>query len=304
MKNILCLLFLLTFVLSAQAQEGAVSRESFNTMLEQIKTDEDNVPLRINIIEAVKTLTPPPAIPEDAKKFMARGRAAVKMAKDQKGFMKAAEEFAAAVQSAPWLGDAYYNLALVQDKAGQYSKAITNLEIYLLSAPAEQEAQEAQSLMYEIEYRLENASKAVVQEDLEDKKNREQFFKNMIGRWTSDTRRMLTYYYISVSGDSGLKAKIDYTECKPDPHDPDQTGSCWAGIKEFDISVNDDNSFSGKARMKSETSCTYNKLFDMAGQISEDGHSVTMTVQYQKINWNTCRWTGKPQIFTETWTKY
>ena len=112
--------------------------------------------LREKIIRLAPKIQPPPAVPEEAERQMARGRAAVKAARDEQGFMRAAKEFGKGLNVAPWLVDGYYNLGVVLDKAGKYDEAIKNLKLYLVAFPA---AKDAKNLIYEIEYRKEEATR-------------------------------------------------------------------------------------------------------------------------------------------------
>ncbi len=89
---------------------------------------------------------------DDARKFMLRGRTAVNMAKDEAGFLRAAEEFEQAIAADPDLVDAYYNLGVVLDKAGQYDRAIENFNIYLEKAPNASDVKTVRDLIYEIEF--------------------------------------------------------------------------------------------------------------------------------------------------------
>jgi len=87
---------------------------------------------------------------------MVRGAAAVKLAKDEQGFLKAAQEFKQVLLRAPWLAEGYYNLGVVLDKAGKYKEAIKNLKLYLKASPGASDVKTVQNLIYEIEYRMEN----------------------------------------------------------------------------------------------------------------------------------------------------
>lgn len=97
------------------------------------------------------------ALPEDADRYMARGRLAIKEAQSTSEFSVAAAEFQKAVDAAPWFPDAYYNLAIALSKAADYSGATKNLKLYLLSAPEEEEAKTAKTLMYQLEYKVDKA---------------------------------------------------------------------------------------------------------------------------------------------------
>jgi tetratricopeptide (TPR) repeat protein len=128
-------------------------------------------------------MTPKPAIPEEAERYMARGAAAVKGAKTEKDFQDAALEFEKASLAAPWLAAAYYNLGITQDKAGKYKEAIQSLKLYLLAAPEASDAKAVKTLVYEIEYRQEKAAKESSPEAVAAKKEKEQqdFLKKING---------------------------------------------------------------------------------------------------------------------------
>lgn len=113
------------------------------------------------VIKLALGMKPAPAIPEEAEKFMARGQAAVEAAKEPADFKAAAVEFEKAVLAAPWVANAYYNLGVVQDKAGDYAGAIRNLSLYLLAAPNAGDTRAVKSLIYKIEFKQEKAAKDV-----------------------------------------------------------------------------------------------------------------------------------------------
>jgi len=116
--------------------------------------------LRETIIKLVRKLDPPPAVPEEAERRMARGRAAVEAVTDVKGYLRASQEFYEATKAAPWLAEAYYNLGVVNEKASRYPEAVQSLKRYLLAAPNAQDAKQVRNLIHEIEYRQEEAQRA------------------------------------------------------------------------------------------------------------------------------------------------
>lgn len=135
--------------------------------------------LREKIIRLAPKIQPPPAVPEEAERYMARGEAFVEVATDKNGFLRAAKEFQAAAGVAPWLANAYYNLGIVQDKAGQYKKAMQSLEFYLLAAPSAPDAREVRNLIYKIEARSEASRSAARKEEEEKKKG----IESLAGIW-------------------------------------------------------------------------------------------------------------------------
>ncbi|MBU3911521.1 MAG: tetratricopeptide repeat protein [Candidatus Omnitrophica bacterium] len=83
----------------------------------------------------------------------------------------------------PDLVEAYYNLGIVLDKAGQYDRAIENLNIYLEKAPNASDAEAVQELIYEIEYRKEETARQVVKEN---QKALEEAKMNIAGAWIEE----------------------------------------------------------------------------------------------------------------------
>lgn len=129
--------------------------------------------LKEKIISLVQKLSPPPAVPEEAERYMARGRAAFKAAKNPSDYEEAVTEFKRAARAAPWLAEVYYNLGVTLDKVGRYDEAIRNLKLYLLAAPNAPDTKEVRSLVFEIEYRQERAQREV-REKTEEARRQEQ----------------------------------------------------------------------------------------------------------------------------------
>jgi tetratricopeptide (TPR) repeat protein len=166
------LAFMLTFVLITTTQ-AQTSQESLSQYISDLQKSPNDNALREKIIKFVQTMKATPAIPEEARKYMNRGMAAAESAKTENDFKDAIEEFQKAVNIAPWLGIGYRNLAVMQDKGGQYSQALQNLRLYFLTNPSAADAEAAKSLMDKIEYRQEKAAKESSPEAIAEKKRQE-----------------------------------------------------------------------------------------------------------------------------------
>jgi tetratricopeptide (TPR) repeat protein len=146
--------------LGRKAEQAGKLRQALTHYVSALQSDSEGSSterrLREKIIRLARKIHPPPAVPEEAERHMARGRAAVKAAADEQGFTRAAQEFRKGLKAAPWLVDGYYNLGVVLDKAGKHEEAIENLKLYLVAVP---DARDAKSLIYEIEYRKEEAQR-------------------------------------------------------------------------------------------------------------------------------------------------
>jgi tetratricopeptide (TPR) repeat protein len=152
----LALVFSLSKVSQAQSRS---SQEILTQDISDLRRNPNEHALRAKIINHVQNTNPKPVVPEEAKRHLVRGKAAFKDAKDARDFNEAAEEFKQALLVAPWLVEAYFNLGIIQDKAGQYAAAIENLKLYVGAAPNAPDVGKVQELIYEIEYREEKRLK-------------------------------------------------------------------------------------------------------------------------------------------------
>lgn len=141
---------------------------------------------------------------------MARSRAAVKGAKDEQGFLRAANEFKEAVRAAPWLAEGYYNLGVVQDKAGSHDDAIRNLKLYILAAPDAPDIKQVRNIIYEIEYRQEEAKRQRQEEQRQQAKlqklekqrraDKARKIQQLSGTWQNARRK--NRYRVTVTGNT------------------------------------------------------------------------------------------------------
>jgi len=166
------LAFLLIFgIISAVLAQ--YSQETLNQYLSDLQKNPNDTALREKIIKLVQMMKPGPAIPEEARKRMGRGKAAFKGAKEVRDFNDAADEFQQAVLAAPWLADGYYNLGIAQDRAGQYAAAIESLKLYILAAPNAPDVEKVKEMTCEIEYRKDKVAKESSPEAMAAKKQKE-----------------------------------------------------------------------------------------------------------------------------------
>ena len=95
------------------------------------------------------------AVSEEARRHVDRGLAAVEMAKTPDDYERAISEFEKARSLAPDWADVYYNLGLVQEKAGKYGDAVVNFKKYLRLAPNSNETAKVKSLINKLEFKAE-----------------------------------------------------------------------------------------------------------------------------------------------------
>lgn len=133
---------------AVQAGKPIEALASYRVALTKVKEgSDDDQRIRESIINLVKKMPTKPTLPEEFERFMVRGRLAAELAKTSEGFVRAGNEFRQAAKTAPWVADAYFNLAVVLDKAGKYKEAIRSLKLYMLAAPNGTNLKEAKQLL-------------------------------------------------------------------------------------------------------------------------------------------------------------
>lgn len=142
------------------AQQGQFERalEHYQEVLRNVPrySDQDQR-VRQAVIKVVRAMAAPP-LPETVLRSMVRGEARVKMG-GAGSYEAASEEIEQAVLAAPWLADGYYNLGVIQEKAGKFSEATQNFRLYLLAAPQSRNATAVQVKIYELELMKEEKDK-------------------------------------------------------------------------------------------------------------------------------------------------
>jgi len=144
---------------AAATKAPASPQETLTQYVADLQKNPKDGVLRAKIIALAQQMDPPPAVPDEARKHFVRGMAAIEAAKAEGDFKDAAVEFAKALEIAPWLGNAYRNLAIMQDKAGQYQAALNSVAWYLATKPAAEDVKWAGDLKTAIEFRKEKAAK-------------------------------------------------------------------------------------------------------------------------------------------------
>jgi len=141
---------------AAAAKKSSSSSEELMQYVADLRKNPGDKALREKIIRMAVGMRPAPAIPEEAERNMARGTAFAQKATDAAGDKKAIAEFEAATNAAPWIALAYYNLGVVQEKAGMYTEAIQSLKFYLLAAPDAKNARDVKNKIYALEVDAED----------------------------------------------------------------------------------------------------------------------------------------------------
>ncbi len=186
------------------AEQAGKLREALTQYVAALqKTTEgsaDDQRLRETIIKLVQRLSPPPAVPEEAQRYMGRGQAAVEIVKGPEDFKRAIGEFQKALRSAPWLANGYYNLAVVQEKLGDFQAAMRNFKLYLLAAPGATDAQQIQARIYGLEFKVERQKEETRAAETAERKRTQQAtpILGLAGTWQGSGSR----FQAAVSGNS------------------------------------------------------------------------------------------------------
>lgn len=142
-KTAVVLLGLLHMSIAAQAPVATAPETLAQLIAKLAVTPSDNA-LREQVIKRAVETKPAPAVPEEARKAFVQASIFAKEAKDAAGQKLAIESFQKALLAAPWWSDAYHNLAIVQELAGQFTDARASLNWYIKTNPGEKEARAAQ----------------------------------------------------------------------------------------------------------------------------------------------------------------
>lgn len=208
------LVFMIILVCTSAVQAQS-PQQTLNQYVADLQKNPNDYALREKIIRHVQTMKPAPAVPEEAKRHLVRGKAAFKGAKEARDFNDAADEFKKALLYAPWLAEGYYNLGVIQDKAGQYDDAMKNLKFYLIAAPKAPDAEKVKELVYEIEYRKEKAVKdkeAASRKAAEDSRAQQEAAAKKQAEFLNKINgARYAYYFWGTRGDTGARAEYVIT---------------------------------------------------------------------------------------------
>jgi tetratricopeptide (TPR) repeat protein len=151
--------------LGREAEQAGKYRESLTHYVSALQSASEgsskDQQLREKIISLALKVTPPPAVPDEARRYAVRGKSAISEAKSASDFEEAAREFSKALRIAPWWAESYFNRAVAQEKAGQLNDAISSLKLYLLAAPNDPDTDKVKDQIYALEYKKEKAQKEI-----------------------------------------------------------------------------------------------------------------------------------------------
>ena len=161
MKQILLALFIVfATALMPFPSHAQTPQQILTQYIADLQKNPTDYALREKIIKHVQTMSPAPAIPEEAEKFEGAAEYAFKNAKSTKSeadFLDAAKEYEKALLIAPWVSAYYYNQGVSFEMAGKLKEAKQSFEFYLLAAPNAQDARDVRKRIGGLEYAAEKA---------------------------------------------------------------------------------------------------------------------------------------------------
>ncbi len=152
-KKTILAIFFVGLILSDFAVQAQVAtpQNTLNQYIVELQKNPNDNALREKIIRLARTIKPPPAITEDARRYLIQGGAYVKSAKSQKGYELAVKEYEKVLLIAPWWPEAYNNYSVALELAGRFDEAVKALNLYILTNPGVKETRYAQDRIYEID---------------------------------------------------------------------------------------------------------------------------------------------------------
>ncbi len=169
-RTVLCgpLVFLLLFAIAIPVHAQSAQELLKNYMFDLRKNPNDTT-LREKIIRHTQTMSPAPAIPEEARRYFVKATTLQKETKDIGGYGLVINAYNQALLIAPWWPEAYYNLSLALEQSGRFDDAAGALKLYLLTNPGSQDVRAARDKIYALEAKKEMAQAEKIAKNAEAK---------------------------------------------------------------------------------------------------------------------------------------
>jgi len=175
--------------LGQQAEQAGRLREALTDYVTALQTapagSAADQRLREQIIALAQKLAAAPVVPEEARRHFVIANTYVRDAKTPENYNQAIVEYRNALLLAPWFGDAYSNLGVALEAAGNHSEAVRMLKLYLLTNPSPADARSAQDRIYEIEAKqtLQQQAQREAQEKSQAAERAARELRNRLGFW-------------------------------------------------------------------------------------------------------------------------
>lgn len=210
------IIFVITFLAVAANAYAQSSPEQLQQLTAQLQKSPYDSALREKIIKIAATLKPAPEVPEEARRSFIIGEALFKQAKNLRPAYEAANAFRTATTLAPWWSNAYWNLAVAQQLAGQYVSAKESLRLYLLTNPSAVDRRTAQDRLYAIDADIIAAASSVPG-GISGFWQRSSYQSLADGQWIKDdpdSVRKTTYEIQQTGSALGIKCMTCYSDSK------------------------------------------------------------------------------------------
>ncbi len=159
LAGVVILALLSSSVIDARGQSSG-PEETLGHYMSDLRKNPDDYALRERIIKHVHTMSPAPALPQEAEQYEGRAEYAFRNAKNEADYLDAAIEYGKALRIAPWVGSYYYNQGVAYEKAGKPQEAKRSFGFYLLAEPSAKDAREVRKRIGGLEFAMEKAARA------------------------------------------------------------------------------------------------------------------------------------------------
>ena len=135
---------------SATAAGSPTAANSLGPLLAEFKGHSDNEIVRAAIINLALKQHPP--VPAEAEAAAGRASYIFKNSTSTEDKLRAAKEFIAAIELAPWVANYYFNLCTVLEKTPYAAQALHACKLYLVAAPNAADAGEMKQRIAGLQY--------------------------------------------------------------------------------------------------------------------------------------------------------
>jgi hypothetical protein len=153
-----------------------------------------------NVAKLSATMDKLPPIPEEARKHFVMGATEFKEAKNTGDFLQAAGEFFQSSIIAPWWAEAWNNMTVSRESAGDYDYALNCLKVYQLFKLNGDEARAAQDLLYKIQAEKDLAAKHTADQQAADTANAQAAAKAQADADAAKEKAALNNFIRSIQG--------------------------------------------------------------------------------------------------------
>jgi tetratricopeptide (TPR) repeat protein len=142
----------LAILLIGSAALAAGEKEELATVLASLKSNPGDTSLQEKAIKLVQSKKAKPKAPPELDAAVGKAKYILKQAKAPADYVEAAKAYEEVVALAPWVADHHFNLATIQEKAGNAVQAKAHFELYLLANPKAKDAKAIREKLGGLDY--------------------------------------------------------------------------------------------------------------------------------------------------------